>query len=159
MASRAAPEAETELESTRAVVRALGDVVSLVEPRLLDLWKTTGITFAQRRLLRRLREGPRSPGSLAAGLGISGPTLTRHLQRLEDNQLIRRSVDSEDRRRVVVVLTESGRRSLADHRIFGGSPLAHAIADLSRPERRALVEGLGHLISAARARATRLRDE
>ena len=148
-----------EVESSKAVVRALADVVSLVEPRLLDLWKTTGITFAQRRLLRRLRDGARSPGSLAAELGISAPTLTRHLQRLEDSQLIRRSVDSEDRRRVVVELTDSGRRSLSDHRVFGGSPLALAVAELTPAERHALVAALGHMTKVARAHARGLPDE
>ncbi|HKC19011.1 MAG TPA: MarR family winged helix-turn-helix transcriptional regulator [Candidatus Dormibacteraeota bacterium] len=158
MGARTAPPS-VEVDSSKAVIRALADVVSLVEPRLLDLWRTTGITFAQRRLLRRLRDGSRSPGALAAELGISAPTLTRHLQRLENHHLLSRSVDSEDRRRVVVELTDAGRRSLADHRIFGGSPLAHAAAGLSPSERRALVEALGHLTSVAKTRAESLADE
>jgi DNA-binding MarR family transcriptional regulator len=158
MATPTTPQAE-EIDSRKAVIRALADVVSLVEPRLLDLWRTAGITFAQRRLLRRLRDGARSPGVLAAELGISAPTLTRHLQRLEDRRLIRRSVDSEDRRRVVVELTDAGRRSLADHRIFGGSPLAYAAASLSAAERRALVDALGHLTGMAKTRAAHLGDE
>lgn len=134
----------------RDVVRVLADVIGLVEPRLLELWKTTGMTFAQRRVLRRLRAGPRSPGWLAADMGISAPTLTRHLQRLEDSGLISRSTDREDRRRVVVELTDAGRQSLADHRIFGGTPLARAAADLTPAQRRELVFGLGRLVAMAR---------
>jgi DNA-binding MarR family transcriptional regulator len=154
---KTAPERK-EVDSQRDLIRALADVVSLVEPRLLELWKSTGITFAQRRVLRRLRDGSRSPGWLAGELGVSGPTLTRHLQRLEDAGLIQRSVDSGDRRRVVVELTDAGRRSLADHRIFGNSPLALGARDLTAPDRRALAVGLNRLVEHARARSERSHD-
>ena len=147
--SRVTPAVEAG-DSPKDVVRALADVIGLVEPRLLELWKTTGMTFAQRRVLRRLREGPRSPGSLAADMGISGPTLTRHLQRLEDNSLISRSVDREDRRRIVVQLTEAGRRSLADHRVFGGTSLARAAGELTPAQRRDVVVGVGRLVRIAK---------
>ena len=146
----AATTAADGADTPRDVVRALADVIGLLEPRLLELWKTTGMTFAQRRVVRRLRGGPRSPGSLAADMGISAPTLTRHLQRLEDGALISRSTDREDRRRVVVELTDAGRRSLADHRVFGGTPLARAAADLTAPQRRELVAGLTRLVKLAR---------
>lgn len=142
-----------DTDSRREVIRALADVVSLVEPRLLDLWKTTGMTFAQRRVLRRLRERPRSPGSLAAELGSSAPTLTRHLHKLEGHGLVTRSVDTGDRRRIVVELTEAGRRSLADHRVFGGSALAVAAAEMTEQERRSLLTGLGRLVELARGAA------
>jgi DNA-binding MarR family transcriptional regulator len=138
--------------SRREVIRRLADIVSLVEPRLLDLWRSTGMTFAQRRLLRRVRDGRRSPGELAAELGISGPTLTRHLQRLDDAGFVSRSVDPGDRRRVVVELTDAGRRSLAANRLFSGSPLALAVDDLSIAERKALISAIDRLVERARAR-------
>lgn len=46
--------ADTGADSA-AVIRFLADVVSLVEPQLLELWTITGMSFAQRRLLGGLR--------------------------------------------------------------------------------------------------------
>ena len=50
----------------------------------------------------------RSQNDLAAAVGIEGPTLTRHLDALERQGLVRRGQDPADRRAVVVELTEEG---------------------------------------------------
>ncbi len=147
------------VEDRKRLVHLLADVVSLVEPRLLELWRTTGMTFGQRRLLRRLREGPRSAGALAADLGVSAPSLTRQLQKLEDNRLITRAVDPDDRRRVVVALTGAGEKALEDHRVFGGSSLALAIEDLTVRQQRDLVQNLEALVRLAREHGSGAADE
>lgn len=53
--------------------------------------------------------GPMIQRVLAASLGIEGPTLTRHLDRLEELGLIRRNRDGADRRYALVELTPAGR--------------------------------------------------
>lgn len=50
----------------------------------------------------------RSQSDLAAAVGIEGPTLTRHLDALERQSLVRRRQDPADRRAVVVELTPEG---------------------------------------------------
>lgn len=45
---------------------------------------------------------------IAAAVGVEGPTLTHHLNRLEDQGLVRRSRDPDNRRVHRVVLTEAG---------------------------------------------------
>lgn len=52
--------------------------------------------------------GPMIQRVLAASLGIEGPTLTRHLDRLEELGLIRRNRDGADRRYALVELTPAG---------------------------------------------------
>jgi DNA-binding MarR family transcriptional regulator len=136
--------------SSREVVRAVADLVSLIEPRLLGLWREAGMTLSQRRVLRRLREGPRSAGEVAAGLGISSPSLTRMLTKLERRGLIVRALDTGDRRRVLVALTSQGRRSLEDHRVFSGTSLVLAAKGLSSTEQRNLTESVGALVRLAR---------
>lgn len=144
------PEARTSADpETRELVRALGDVIALVEPRLLELWKGTGLTFAQRRLLRRLATGARSAGDLAGELAVSAPTITRQLERLEQRGLLSRAVDPADRRRVLVELTEAGRRLLAGHRVLGGGPLPPAVRRFDPDERRQLTASLRRLIAIA----------
>jgi DNA-binding MarR family transcriptional regulator len=140
-------EAET---SARDVAKAVADLVSLIEPRLLTLWRETGMTLSQRRLLRRLREGPRSAGEVAAGLGLSAPSLTRMLTRLEHRGLILRTLDTADRRRILVELTSLGRHSLEDHRVFSGTALMRAAKSLSPAEKRNLTASVAALVGLAR---------
>ena len=50
----------------------------------------------------------RTQRDLAATVGIEGPTLTHHLDRLEKAGVIERSRDADDRRAVRVELTDAG---------------------------------------------------
>jgi DNA-binding MarR family transcriptional regulator len=148
--SAGTPGAPDETTGARDVIRVIADLVSVLEPQLLDVWRSTGMTFSQRRVLRQLRGGPRSAGDVAASLGISAPTLTRLLAKLEEHGYITRSMDTADRRKVLVELTAEGTRVLAGHRVFAGSPIAHAARDLTALQRQALIDNLGLLVNLAR---------
>lgn len=108
------------------------------------------MTLSQRRVLRQLRDGPRSAGEMAAALAISAPSLTRQLGKLEDRGLIVRRLDTNDRRRVSVELTSAGRRTLTHHRLFAGSPLARSSRLLTPAQQRSVVESLSVLVQLAR---------
>jgi MarR family transcriptional regulator for hemolysin len=56
----------------------------------------------------------RTQHELARALHIEGPTLTRHLDGLEEEGLVVRRRDPHDRRAVSVELTEAGRAKHAD---------------------------------------------
>ena len=136
--------------SSRDVVRAVADLVSLVEPRLLTLWQDAGMTLFQRRVLGRLRAGPRSAGEIATGLRIPSPSLTRMLTKLEERGLVVRSLDKDDRRRILVELTSRGQRLIEDHRVFSGTSLVRATKNLSAVEQRNLTESVATLVRLAR---------
>jgi MarR family transcriptional regulator for hemolysin len=69
-----------------------------------------GASFGTWTVLAMLESGgPVVQRVLAASLGIEGPTLTRHLDRLEELGLIRRNRAGTDRRYALVALTASGR--------------------------------------------------
>jgi MarR family transcriptional regulator, transcriptional regulator for hemolysin len=69
-----------------------------------------GASFGTWTVLAMLESaGPMIQRVLAASLGIEGPTLTRHLDRLEELGLIRRNRDGADRRYALVELTPAGR--------------------------------------------------
>ena len=70
---------------------------------------------------------------LAAAVGVEGPTLTHHLNRLERDGLVRRSRDPDNRRVHRVLLTEAGEAAF-------GSMLGAAQA-FDRRLRGALSEG------------------
>jgi MarR family transcriptional regulator for hemolysin len=68
-----------------------------------------GASFGTWTVLAMLESsGPMIQRVLAASLGIEGPTLTRHLDRLEELGLIRRNRDGADRRYALVELTPAG---------------------------------------------------
>ncbi|HET7328710.1 MAG TPA: MarR family transcriptional regulator [Nocardioidaceae bacterium] len=70
-----------------------------------------GLTVDRWRVLRLLAErGPQSMAELGVATGISGPTLTRVVDRLVEDTLVYRNVDSADRRRVRVHVGDRGRR-------------------------------------------------
>lgn len=50
-----------------------------------------------------------SQRSIAEAVGIEGPTLTHHLHRMEDDGLVTRQRDPQDRRNHQVALSEDGR--------------------------------------------------
>ncbi|HEX9599397.1 MAG TPA: MarR family transcriptional regulator, partial [Gaiellaceae bacterium] len=62
-------------------------------------------------VLAALKESPwRTQLDLARAVGIEGPTLTRHLDGLEEAGIVVRRRDPDDRRAVRVELTEAGER-------------------------------------------------
>lgn len=68
-----------------------------------------GASFGNWTVLATLEGGgPMVQRALAASLGIEGPTLTRHLDRLEELGLIRRNRTGADRRYTRVELTAAG---------------------------------------------------
>jgi MarR family transcriptional regulator for hemolysin len=68
-----------------------------------------GASFGNWTVLATLEGGgPMVQRALAASLGIEGPTLTRHLDRLEELGLIRRNRTGADRRYARVELTAAG---------------------------------------------------
>ncbi|TNC19539.1 MarR family transcriptional regulator [Georgenia sp. 311] len=69
------------------------------------------LTYDQWRVLERLAlAGPRTMRELRTAARLTGPTLTRVVDRLAETALVYRDVDAADRRRVVVHVSERGRR-------------------------------------------------
>lgn len=71
------------------------------------------LSLSQYQLLAPLTDGRQPVGRLAAGAGISAPTATRVLDGLERSGAVLRERCLEDRREVLVSLTDAGRERLA----------------------------------------------
>jgi len=65
--------------------------------------------------LLSFKEGPMSAGELSDVMQISSARVATMLGRLEDKGLIERRIDPNDRRRIVVILTEKGRNDFITH--------------------------------------------
>jgi DNA-binding MarR family transcriptional regulator len=78
--------------------------------------------------------GPLGLGALAAAEGVRPPTMTRIVQALERQGLVKREPDPRDRRGVLLRATEQGRRLLHEGRSRRVATLARQLEGLSRPE-------------------------
>lgn len=75
-----------------------------------QLWQDYGLTSPQLATLREIMSGQNvTPGTLAAALHLSQPTVTGILKRLERRGLIRRERSLSDRRSILAVVTDKGR--------------------------------------------------
>jgi Transcriptional regulators len=147
-ASKTVLARDTYLALVRAQDRLVGQAAALVKER--------GLTIATYNALRILR------GAGAAGLACGEigerlihrvPDVTRLLDRMERDGLVRRSRSSDDRRVVLTQLTPKGRAAVdaLDEPVM--ELHARQFADLSVRELEALEAALGRLAEAAPAGA------
>ncbi len=130
------------------LLRTYVDAVLLAEPLQLKLWKSAGVTLTQLRILRVLQqEGTRSASDLAQAAGLSAPSLTRVLDRMEELELVVRVADPSDRRRVCIELRERGRHLIGGRHILQGTAIARAAAALDASERQVLIAALRSFVS------------
>jgi DNA-binding MarR family transcriptional regulator len=121
-----------------AAVRAFVGATSLAQ-RMRAERPRDGTTLSMISVLSHLdREGPMTPGRLAALQRAKPQTLTRTLARLEERGWIERDPSDTDRRRVLVRLTERGAGRLYDDMRDRARWLAAAMEGLSPTEREVL---------------------
>ncbi|HEX5498978.1 MAG TPA: MarR family transcriptional regulator [Thermomicrobiales bacterium] len=125
----------------RRALRAYLRAVIFAEPIQLELLRRHGITLADLRSLRILRDLGRVPIScFADALGISRSTATGLVDRFESRGLVTREADAGDRRVVSIGLTPRGQEALEDWSLYEDSDLGRRIATLSLPEQRAFAD-------------------
>lgn len=99
-----------EVDVFESLVRAADTVTALSQTGL----KGAGLTPSRYGVLAALHEsGPLSPKVLAARILRSPGNLTLVLENLDRDGLVKRVSDPKDRRRIIVSLTETGRKLVA----------------------------------------------
>jgi DNA-binding MarR family transcriptional regulator len=85
--------------------------VRRMKGRLATTEEEGGLSFSQAHLLVALADSPSLPvGELAMAAGVSPPTATRMLDGLERDGIVTRESSPDDRRKVVIRLTDEGKR-------------------------------------------------
>jgi DNA-binding MarR family transcriptional regulator len=118
--------------------------IGRVARRLRQLYATerdSAANFIELGILVRLqREGPTSPGTLAAGEGVTSQAIAGVVRELERRALVERTGDQADRRRVAVAITDAGRELLTsrEHAVVGA--MVRALADEYTPAERRQLE-------------------
>ena len=98
------------------------------------------------------RRGPQRITTMAAAEGVSQPSMTQLVQRLEQRGLVSRTSDPSDGRVALVSLTDEGRAVLAARRQRNARRIADLLADLPESEVRALAKALDAVLPAVRQR-------
>jgi DNA-binding MarR family transcriptional regulator len=102
------PEHADHMAAVTSVMR----VQQLLLSRVEDVLKPYGLTFALYEALRLLafsRSGSLPMGKMGARLMVHPASVTNAIGKLEQRQLVRRSISPEDRRVVLATITPAGR--------------------------------------------------
>lgn len=102
---------------------------------------------------------PRTPGELAAHMGVGASTLSAAIRRLGGLGYLRRSQDQSDRRAAALTLTEQGAKAMAATSVLDENRVAALLALLSGKERERAVEGMRLLAEASSRLRSREKTE
>ncbi len=138
-----ADDAVSTAELTERVMR----VAHLIRRASMATLGPLNLTPAQSRALRTISRaaGPIRMGELASALGVVPRSATGLVDALESAGLVGRAVDPDNRRAVLVQLTEHGhavQQEMSDARTAAGAGIFQALSD---HERRQLAELLARV--------------
>jgi DNA-binding MarR family transcriptional regulator len=145
----------TVSQPPRSTVTELYDFVAVAMRALShdrDLSLTSAATLATLN-----RRGPQRITTLAAAEGISQPSMTQLVQRLQARGLVARTPDPDDARATLVGITDAGRAAVRERRRESEGRLADLLAELPEADVAALATAVAAVLPALRANAgTRL---
>ena len=95
-------------------------------------------------------ERPIEPRELARHLGVRRSTLSAAIARLAKLGYLSRTIHSEDRRRVELLLTPKGAEAMAATSVLDANRVAEVLTRLTKSERRRAVAGLALLARGSR---------
>ena len=90
-------------------------------------------------------EEPKSMSRIAGKLHVTVGTLTTNMNSLEKKGYLERNRSTQDKRVVLVTLTEKGRKAFFHHRDFHRKMIYTIIRDLDEEEMQTLIKCLGKL--------------
>ncbi len=100
---------------SRDALIAIRRILRAAELAARDVTERSGLTPSQIIVLQIIaRDGQAGAGAVADAARLSQATITSILDRLEEKDLVTRTRDPIDRRRLTLELTPTGRKALAD---------------------------------------------
>lgn len=119
--------------------RDLRLAVGRLARRMKQLYDADELTFSESSLLSRLdREGPQTPTELATAEHVRPQAMGNTLTALEQRDLVARSPDPDDGRRLIVSIRPAGRRLLAAKHEHVNEAVREAATAFTPAERRQL---------------------
>ena len=137
------PDLDPSALRTCAVLLRTGSDLLAAFETLLGKYDLSQGRFLTLIVMNRTPDEAINPSSLAEKVGVKPATMTGLLDGLERRGLVRRLAHPEDRRKVSIRLTDSGRRALDEMLPEYYSRIARLMANLTEKERQDLVALLG----------------
>jgi DNA-binding MarR family transcriptional regulator len=126
----------------------------------LDVWMGLPLTIAQLKSLFFIRnQGSTNLGTLAAALGVTPTNTTGIIDRLVKQGLVSRTENPENRRMLLLRVTDKGEELVAKLRERRRSYLSEVLQSMSVDELTTLAQGLASLVKAAEAQEREVKDE
>lgn len=145
---RELPGLDLEIEG---IVERIYTLQRFLERTATETLEAHSLTFGEWRLMGHLRYTGApyhgKPGKLAEALGLSSGAMTNRLDAMERRELVRRLPDPDDRRGVIVELTETGHRlweTTVETQAEKEALVASALDDQEKRELNALLRRLMH---------------
>jgi DNA-binding MarR family transcriptional regulator len=131
-------------EKHSLAARTVLDVVPLVMRTLANHMRRSpqALRPAHYGVLMVLTHGARNLSELAERMAVSAPTMSNSISILEQHGWVQRVRDESDHRRVLIALSEDGRRMLADVLAEAVGLLSEALSPLSAAQCDTLMDGL-----------------
>ena len=139
-----ARRSDLELEIQHRMIQMIAQVVLFNHAANASL----GLGASDSQFLTLLRtRGPMTPGQLAGATGLTSGTVTGVIDRLEKASLVRRDLDGEDRRKVLVVPMADAVDRLAPIYAGQGAMLQRVLGRRTSAELEVISSFLGDLVT------------
>jgi len=104
-----------------------------------------GLHPSQLRLLMAMHHGTVTPSELAERMEVSPPTISKTIDVLERRGLVERTADENDRRKVLLAMTDQGRATLSSVFDAGIEQLSEVLTSASPEELERIEAGMKSL--------------
>jgi DNA-binding MarR family transcriptional regulator len=141
------------VELQRQVGRIIGQHVPSV-------WIDSGLTITQLRSLFLIaNKGSTNFRKLAEALGVTPSNVTGIVDRLEEQGLVSRTQNPEDRREMTLQATDKGKALVSNLKEAGIKHMTQVLSLLSLEELSSLAQGLSAFIRAENSYGGQIKDE
>jgi DNA-binding MarR family transcriptional regulator len=137
--------------AVEAIVNQIHDVDKLLGAEMRESLAHFGLTVEEFKVLMALQPGPRTHGSLCRQLEVSTGAMTNRLDKLEREGLVSRARDPNDRRGVLLSMTEAGGERLGAYIDRGARRERQLLEGLTQTDKRRLNDLLAKLLDSLRA--------
>lgn len=138
-------EKETNRTLNELLVKIFNNMMDM-EERAIITEEFCDITNNDMHIIEAIgNDEPRRMSDIASRLGVTVGTLTTNMNSLEHKGYIVRQRSENDKRVVLAVLTEKGKKAFFHHRDFHKKMIKSIVKDLNEDEMKTIIKGLLNL--------------
>ena len=141
----------SRVKLVKEVVRLQSEMGRVFGPHSSEAWMDLNLTIGQLKTLFFLAfEGSTSLGKLAEALNVTPPNVTGIVERLVEQGLVSRDENPENRRMLLLTLTDAGKNLLSDLRHNDTRYMNNLFKKLSDDDLKALAQGLRAVLEVSK---------